>query len=421
MIAQSSFNNPNFKLVAKGLVDLHRLDRAGKDDSPEAESIRDALDAPLDALSQAERERAQWLSEDLYSVSDPPGNTTQKEMNPQAQQKFEEAVEARNKLEWDKALKLLRGLRECIPPTQLSGMRGSIWRAIGNFDVAAAFYGHASETDPDNHNCTSLHMIVLAESDPDTARTIARDVLADPETYDPMAVLKAADICVKETKSEPTAEVANLFRQLIPILDGNLARIEQTHNLSALVSAHAMTVFLLGLCHEFFGNVDAAVDGYTRGLQVNPNDDALLVARGILEYGTNSRAVADFEKAVCLNSPLIFPYLFFAHSCLTAGRVEECRDMCEQGLTKDGSNEAMSKLKEWQAIALAELGFPAESVLEAFDAAIRLDPSNDLAKFNRAMFESSQGHQNALLNWKQDPPAAVRQFGIDERRHSVAA
>ena len=31
-------------------------------ESPEAESLRDALDAPLKALNRTEKERAQWLS-----------------------------------------------------------------------------------------------------------------------------------------------------------------------------------------------------------------------------------------------------------------------------------------------------------------------------------------------------------------------
>ena len=39
------------------------------------ELIRDPLDAPLKALNRTEKERAQWLSEDLYSVSESPAAT----------------------------------------------------------------------------------------------------------------------------------------------------------------------------------------------------------------------------------------------------------------------------------------------------------------------------------------------------------
>jgi len=60
-------DNPNFRLVEKGLIELHQLLKQGLEDSEEAEAIRDSLDAPLDALSPSEMERAQQLSEDLYS------------------------------------------------------------------------------------------------------------------------------------------------------------------------------------------------------------------------------------------------------------------------------------------------------------------------------------------------------------------
>src|SRR4051794_28149742 len=135
MVAHLPFGSPSFKLVAKGLVALHRLIRDGKDDSPEAEAVRDALDAPLKALSRTEKERAQWLSEDLYSVSEAPAATALKEMNLQAQQQLNDALEARQSGEWDRALALLRRWRESISPTLLSYLRGAIWLEAGNPDV----------------------------------------------------------------------------------------------------------------------------------------------------------------------------------------------------------------------------------------------------------------------------------------------
>src|ERR1035438_3616310 len=120
MIAHPSFGSPSFKLAAKGLVELHRLIKDGQDDSPEAESVRDALDVPMKALNRTERDQAQWLSEDLYSVSEPLAATTHKEMNPQAQQQLNEAIVARQSQEWDRALALLRQWRECISPALLS-------------------------------------------------------------------------------------------------------------------------------------------------------------------------------------------------------------------------------------------------------------------------------------------------------------
>jgi hypothetical protein len=174
MIRQSQHGSPSFKLVAKGLVALHQLIKEGKDDSSEAESVRDALEAPLKALNATEKERAQWLSEDLYSISEPPAGTTLKEMNPQAQQQLNEALEARQSREWDRALALLRQWREYISPALLSYLRGSIWLEAGNADVAAAFYGHAADSDPANANYRAMYMHALAGSDPDAAGKLSK-------------------------------------------------------------------------------------------------------------------------------------------------------------------------------------------------------------------------------------------------------
>jgi hypothetical protein len=181
MVTHSPFGGLSFKLVAKGLVALHRLIKEGKDDAPEAESVRDALEAPLKALNATEKERAQWLSEDLYSVSEPPAGTTDKEMNPEAQQQLNEALEARQSREWDRALALLRRWREHISPALLSYLRGSIWLEAGYPDVAAEFYGHAAESDPANAHYQAIYMHALEQADPDTAGKQAREVLADDE------------------------------------------------------------------------------------------------------------------------------------------------------------------------------------------------------------------------------------------------
>jgi tetratricopeptide (TPR) repeat protein len=423
MDAHPPFGSPSFRLVAKGLVELHRLIKAGKDDSPEAESVRDAVDAPLKALNAAEKARAQWLSEDLYSVSEPTAGSIQKQMTPQAQRQLNEALEARQNREWDRALELVRQWREYLLPAQLSYLRGSIWLEAGNFEVAAVFYEHASESDPENANYRAIYMHALEKSDPPSAWKKAKEVLANDEKWAPVVVARAADIRINETRDASDAESAKVRRELIPTLERNLARLEQDQLAASRASAYAMTAGLLGLCHEFLENSGAAVTYYSRGLQVKPNEDGLLVARGILLYGTSPRAITDFEQAARLGSPVVWPYLFLAHHYLATSRFEESRAMCETGLRMRGSNTAKSQLEEWRAIAQAELGFSPDAVRAAFEAAVRLDPSNELAKRNQDAFEASFRVPRARTHskWEQKSEAAVRQFGLAERRYSFAA
>ena len=51
MASHTPFGSDSFAIVAKGLVAIHAMIRAGTDESPEAESIRDSLDAPHKVLT----------------------------------------------------------------------------------------------------------------------------------------------------------------------------------------------------------------------------------------------------------------------------------------------------------------------------------------------------------------------------------
>jgi tetratricopeptide (TPR) repeat protein len=184
-----------------------------------------------------------------------------------------------------------------------------------------------------------------------------------------------------------------------------------------------MTAGLLGVCNELLGNMGAAEGCYSRGLQANPDNEGLLVARGILLYGSGPRAIADLERAVQLRAPVVWPYLFLAHHYLITSRFGLCRAICETGLATRGSETALSQLEEWRAIAQAELGFPSESVKAAFEAAIRRDPSNEFAKRNRDAFEASIKSPRAglVLNWERKTESAIRQLGMAERWYPLAA
>lgn len=167
--------SPTFLLVAKELVALHRLIRDGKDDSPEAEAVRDALDGPLNALNPTEKERAQWLSEDLYSGSEPPPEE-RKAMTAEAQQQFAEAFEAKGRGEWDRALILLRRWQTHIAPEVLSYARGAIWLDVGSRAAAAAFFEHALECDPDNVSYRTVYQRALDAGDPADAAPMLSEI-----------------------------------------------------------------------------------------------------------------------------------------------------------------------------------------------------------------------------------------------------
>ena len=128
---------------------MHELTAAGRPDSPEADAVRDATDAPWEALTEEEKRRISGLSEDLYSITDL-AHTAVKELNPQAQARLVDVYQARQRGEWDRVFELLRRWGGLPDPSLLSYLRGATWLEAGDLATAAIFYKHASDLQPDN-------------------------------------------------------------------------------------------------------------------------------------------------------------------------------------------------------------------------------------------------------------------------------
>jgi tetratricopeptide (TPR) repeat protein len=410
--------NPNYLAMVRGTRELHQLLAAGKDDSPEADAIRDATDGPWQALSEVERNRVRNLSEDLYSLAEPP--PAAQPMNPQAQAKLNEAFEAKERGEWDRALDLLRRWRAHIDPALVSYLRGSIWLEAGDPGTAALFLEHASKLQPANENYFALFLYALNIDNSTAARKHADRILEEYAKYAPAVVVRAADIKLHSARTISETEGHLVFERLEPILKNTLARFEQQEPSNFDRSSYVATLALLGFGYEFVGNLQAALELYSRGLQFEPDNDALLVARGVLQYGTTPRAITDLETATRIRSPLVWPYVFLAHHNLVNRRFEESRKLCEQALGMNGSPAVMSEVSEWMAIAQAGLGFPVEMVRASFDNAIRLDPSNERAKRNLAVFEAAY-KPIAINDLEIRSVGALRTSGLAERRFAMAA
>lgn len=171
MTTHAPFTSPNFRAVAKRLIALHRLIKADAEDSPEAEAIRDSLDTPLATLSQADKVRAQWLSEDLYSLSEPSsgsGPTPVSSPEPFIEAVIE-AAEARHRGDWDRALELLRRRDGFASPAQVSYLRGAIWLDAGFPEIAVEFFAHAAASKPSSAKYRDLHQFALRQSGADAA------------------------------------------------------------------------------------------------------------------------------------------------------------------------------------------------------------------------------------------------------------
>jgi tetratricopeptide (TPR) repeat protein len=409
--------SPNYMAVARGIRELHRLAQEGQDDSPEAEAIRDASDGPWEALSETERRRISGLSEDLYAISEPANGA--EEMNPQAQEKLVEAVTAREHGDWDRALELMRRWSKHVSPPLLSYLRGLVWLESGDPETAALFFGHASHLELQNGSYLACYLHSLQLVNPAEASGRSEEILHDADNYPPIVVWRAADIVFKVIRQSVSVKTAFRIQTLVPVLERALARIEEDAD-NPDRSTFGSTTGLLGFCHELLGNMQAAIGCYSRGLQVDPNNDGLLVARGILLYGSSPRAITDFELAVMNGTPLTLPYYCLAHHYLISRRFKDCLAMCERASRMPMPNTMMSEMAEWGAICQAECGFSDEAVRSSFENSIRLDPSNERARRNLAEFEAAV-RPPAARPWELAREADIRASAMSTLRYTQAA
>ena len=66
--------SPSYFAVLHGLFEMYRLAKEGKFDSPEADAIRDEMDAPWTMLTETEKHTARDLSAALNAIVEDGGS-----------------------------------------------------------------------------------------------------------------------------------------------------------------------------------------------------------------------------------------------------------------------------------------------------------------------------------------------------------
>ncbi len=399
---------------------MHQLSLAGKEESEEADLERESAYDYWYDLSKLEKDRLMGLSKDLYEISDGPAQPPEP-MNPLAQGKLVGAYEARERGDWDKALELLRQWGNHIPPALVCYLRGMIWRSAGEPVAASVFLEYASHLDPENENLQAVLLHTLKVADPVAAKTRAEAVLQASEAKSPTVVIYAADIIFGQTSKLSDIDSLPVYKRLIPILERTLTRMEGREEIDGPAVAGAEIVLtLLATTYKNIGDTQKAYGYYSRAIQLDPMNDALLIARGILMYGADRNATFDFEQAIRLDSPLIWPYFYLAHHYLGNNRFEECRVMCEQALHKQATPRVQSELYDFLGISLTGLGYPEQVIRRAFENAIRLGPSNERARRNMKWFEATLTTPTAQKGWERSSDSSMRKIGQQEARSDPA-
>jgi hypothetical protein len=120
------------------LMALHRLFLEQKDESSEADELRDTMEAPWYAMTEEEQRRIRQLSADLYTIGDrtlaapPPG--------PEPSAALGRALDAGD---WDAVLALLQEHPGLAPPAERAHLRAMAWAGLAVPIAAVAFHEDA--------------------------------------------------------------------------------------------------------------------------------------------------------------------------------------------------------------------------------------------------------------------------------------
>lgn len=140
--------------AAQGVRELFALGVQGRNNSPEADAVRDRLEILWSRLSESERQRVERLSADLDSLETPPPGPAV--VSPAGMQKLAEVFALNQMGAPDRALDLLFEHRASMPLGTLSYVRALCRTILGDLDSALLFAEHAAQLLPNDAECAAL-------------------------------------------------------------------------------------------------------------------------------------------------------------------------------------------------------------------------------------------------------------------------
>jgi tetratricopeptide (TPR) repeat protein len=141
------------------LIELHRLIAAGQGDDPEADDVRDAMDASWYHLREEEIDAINGLSADLYSLGQ--SRTVQGKPAPQFTQDLHGRIASGD---WHDVLRLVREHESDLPPQRVAMLRGLAWANLQLFEPAIEFLQEARRQSPADKDARLLLLSCLVQA-----------------------------------------------------------------------------------------------------------------------------------------------------------------------------------------------------------------------------------------------------------------
>lgn len=202
--------NPAFRAYEQGLIRLSQLDAEGKNDSEEADAVRDAMERPYRQLSQPERDRLRGLSADLYMLQD--DEVFEPLQSGQTQADLEQELkEAWHRHDMEELLRLLRKGPAYLSEEGLASLRAHAYQSLGCLEAALAFQEYAVQLNPQQVGPQVILLGLLYDLDRrEAAVALARNIIADPNAS-PDMVAYAGHVLSRTASTVPEEQGENSF------------------------------------------------------------------------------------------------------------------------------------------------------------------------------------------------------------------
>jgi tetratricopeptide (TPR) repeat protein len=385
-------DNPYYLEYEASLKKLHQMLGRGEGDSDEADALRDEMDRSASELSHEEMKRLKGLSADLYMLQDDeiyapiePGEDRSARDVEHLQAAVTEAWARRDVVA---TLELLRKGPTRLTPDQLAYIRARAYEELGHLDTALLFMFYAAERNPEdsNYKWMVLNLLDRPEQRSELYQR-ASEYIQDAASSAELRVY-AVGLLFRLTRRMTREQAATVFALVIDSLESALPLLESGSRL-ILPDLPAYGQLTLGFCYQRSGRLEDALNAFDQAMRSPQIRDAALVARGMLLLAMSNpeKALADFEKAIASNTPLVAPYLHLAHHALIQGDYVSCLELCDRALDRTRNPRLQAVVLQWEAIAGAELGAPLGQVHRAFEVALTRDPLNPQIRHNFELFQ----------------------------------
>jgi len=399
--------NPVYQEAERLLLKLHELIRAGQGDGPEADAVRDSLDAPWEQLLPEEAARLDGLSGDLYMLM---GEETFVEVSDEQRQqlpaRLRDAFYARR---YEEMLELLRWNPSFLPREGVAYIRARTWMALEHFAPAAEFFDYASELNPANPSYPALALAALlrAGRTEEAERRAARYV--KDEAAHPRLLFYASYALFSAARRSDGRQARMLYEDVVRAVRTGLkheAVFQEAGTLPSVVLSGRMNL-ALALFH--LGRRDEARRELETTTQRHGKSAEAWTLRGIFELQVNPAAAAGcFERAIQQGARHVWAYYGLARIRLQEAAYPSCIELCQAGIERTNRPELIATMLEWIAIAMTLNHASRESVKQAFQMALEFDPLNPRLRENVARFERLE--ETFEISPELEPDEILREF-----------